>query len=187
MKHLEFLKSRHSTPHLQEPAPSAEEIAQVWQAVIRAPDHARLKPTRLQIWQADALDRMGEIFAQSAQQATPELTEDALKRTRNLPHRAPMVAVVIASVKEHAKVPEIEQIISTGCGAYALILALNDLGYGCMWRTGNYAYDDHVKSAIGLGSNEHIVGFVYIGSQGGSAVKAFEEPAFSDCVEFFND
>jgi len=187
MEHLNFLKNRYSTPILEHPAPTAEELSLVWQAATRAPDHARLKPLRLQIWQGNALLRLGNLFAQSARAQTPDITEEALQRYRNIPLRAPMVAIVSASIQEHPKVPEIEQVISAGCGAYAMILALNDLGYGCMWRTGVFAYYPQVKSAIGLDPADHIVGFIYIGSKTTAKIKKGEEPLFAERVTFIDE
>lgn len=187
MSHLNFLKNRYSTPVLQDPAPTKEELALAWEAAIRAPDHARLKPLRIQIWQGEALLRLGEIFAQSALQDKPDLAAEALQRYRTLPQRAPMIAVIIATVRDHPKVPEIEQIISAGCGAHALILALSDLGYGCMWRTGVFAYSPAVKTAIGIDASEHIIGFIYTGSKTDAPLKKFAEPGFADRVSFIGE
>jgi len=37
------------------------------------------------------------------------------------------------------------------------------LGYGGFWRTGDAAYDDHVKQSFGLTADDEIVGFLYLG------------------------
>ncbi len=181
---LETLQNRYSNPLLAEPAPKPDELQEAYLAMMRAPDHARLKPARMQIWQGEGLERMGDIFAAAALRKQPDLDPDTVNRYRNLPLRAPMVAVVIATIREHPKVPEIEQVISTGCSTYALILALNTMGYGGMWRTGNFAYDPTVKQALGLEAGEHLIGFLYIGTPTKNSPKTVQAPEFSERVAF---
>jgi nitroreductase len=45
-----------------------------------------------------------------------------------------------------------------------VLLAANALGFGSIWLTGANAYDEHVKSELGIDDSEHIVGFIYIGT-----------------------
>jgi nitroreductase len=45
-----------------------------------------------------------------------------------------------------------------------LSLALNDAGFGTMWRTGPVAYAHSVQEALGLAEDELIIGFLYTGS-----------------------
>ena len=186
MEILKVLKNRYSSPLLQAPAPTAADIALAWEAMMRVPDHARLKPLQLQLWQGEGLQRLGNIFARCALQDTPDLSTEMIDRYRALPLRAPMVAIVIAGIQEHPKVPEIEQVISTGCAAYAMILALNDLGYGCMWRTGAFAYQPRVKEALGVASSDHIVGFIYTGTRSAATVKKASPPEFNERVVFID-
>ena len=49
LKNLEILKAiqhRNSRPFLEEPAPSEQEMREVYKAALRAPDHAWLRPWR---------------------------------------------------------------------------------------------------------------------------------------------
>jgi nitroreductase len=50
-----------------------------------------------------------------------------------------------------------------------MLVAAHALGYGGFWRTGAAAYDDRVKRALGLASEDAIVGFVYLGTPNGAA------------------
>ena len=72
--------------------------------------------------------------------------------------------VGIASIKEHPKVPHTEQILSTGSVLTNVGLALYAIGLGAVWRTGDYAYSDIVRSGLGISKNEEIIGFVYMGT-----------------------
>ena len=58
---------------------------------------------------------------------------------------------------------EIEQVLSAGAVAQNILNAAHALGYGAIWRTGEMAYDDRVKTGLGLARPDKIVGFIYVG------------------------
>src|SRR5581483_7656520 len=80
--------------------------------------------------------------------------------------------VVAAILESVAKIPPVEQILSAGAAAHAMLLAARALGFNGMWKTGGAAYDDAVKAALGLQSKDAIVGFVYLGTEDRSAQPA---------------
>lgn len=156
-----FLLNRSSEPRLDSPAPDRAVLDRAFQCAARAPDHALLKPWRYLVIEGDALAKLGDVFAGAS---ANNATEKELEKARNAPLRAPMVIVGIASPKPHPKVPEVEQILAAGNGMTLLSLALNDAGFGTMWRTGPAAYAYSVHEELGLGEGELIVGFLYTGS-----------------------
>src|SRR5690606_24357247 len=56
--------------------------------------------------------------------------------------------------------------------AQNLQLAANALGYGSIWLTGPFATDEHVRQSLGLGSDDRIAGFIYLGTPGPAAAMA---------------
>ena len=73
--------------------------------------------------------------------------------------------LVIAAVHRHSdKIPWLEQFAAVAAAAQNVLLAATALGYGSMWRTGDPAYDPRVKTALGLGEHDAVVGFVYLGT-----------------------
>ena len=72
--------------------------------------------------------------------------------------------VLIADIKEHPKVPKIEQMLSLGAAAQNILLSISSLGYGGVWRTGNMAFNPHVVRALELPENSEIIGYLYIGT-----------------------
>lgn len=156
-----FLLNRSSEPRLQHPAPDKQALEQAFQCAARAPDHALLKPWRYLVIEGEALADLGDVFAGAS---ANNATEKELEKARSAPLRAPMVIVGIASPKSHPKVPEVEQILAAGSSMTLLSLALNDAGFGTMWRTGPVAYACSVQEELGLAAGESIVGFLYTGS-----------------------
>jgi nitroreductase len=43
-------------------------------------------------------------------------------------------------------------------------MAAFSLGYGAVWRTGDYSYNDLVKSGLSINLDDDIIGFLYIGT-----------------------
>lgn len=165
---LELLKQRNSAPRLVAPAPSESELEQMWQAALRAPDHARLTPWRFVVIAGEARQRLGELFVEAGRRRDPDATAEQLERFRGHPLRAPLLIAVVARLQQHPKVPEVEQLLSAGCAAHALLLSAEALGYAGVWRTGDHAYDDHVAAGLGLSPDERLVAWLYIGSREGA-------------------
>lgn len=174
----EFLLNRTSEPRLQGPAPGTEVLEQAFRCAARAPDHALLRPWRYLVIEGEARAELGRQFAGAC---ANNATEKDLEKARNAPLRAPMVIVGIASPKPHPKVPEVEQILSAGSSLTLLSLALNDAGFGTMWRTGPMAYAASVHEALGLTEGESIIGFLYTGTLA-SGKPAVPRPPVRDFV-----
>lgn len=171
---LALLLGRNSQTQLSAPAPNAEQLDLIYRAALRAPDHGWLRPWRFLTIEGPALTSLGDLFANAAENRNPVITADELEKFRKQPLRAPMIITVIATVKEHPKVPAQEQIIAAGCAAHGILLAAHALGYGAVWRTGDNASDLYVAEGLGLSEGESIVGFIYLGTPG-SGYKSLPE------------
>lgn len=169
MDALTALHTRNSAPSLVEPAPDPEARRAIFDAALRAPDHARLRPWRFLVVEGEARRRLGERLAAVAAEADPDLGEQERLKLRNAPLRAPLVVVVAARLQQSPKVPEIEQVLSAGCAAHAILLASHALGFGAIWRTGPVTYLPGLNAALGLEPNERVVAFLYLGSVAGQA------------------
>jgi nitroreductase len=64
---IEFLSARRSMKPdlLAPPGPSAEELEKILTVAARVPDHKKLVPWRFIIFEGEARDRIGEIFAEA--------------------------------------------------------------------------------------------------------------------------
>ncbi|AQT59035.1 nitroreductase [Cellvibrio sp. PSBB023] len=173
MDAITALHQRVSQSKLQAPAPDAQQLATLIRAATRAADHGNLQPWRFLTIEGDGLEKLGQLFANVAAAKKTDISQAELDRFKSMPLRAPMIIVAIAKCHAHPKVPQIEQLIAAGAAAQNIINASFALGLGAIWRTGDMAYDDTIKQALGLISNEtldeQIVGFIYIGTPANSA------------------
>ena len=92
--------------------------------------------------------------------------------------RAPVVVAVVSRVVPGHKVPEWEQILSSGAVCLNLLNAATALGFAAQWLTEWPAYNDDVKQALGLETGDRIAGFVYFGT-----AKEKPEERFRPAVE----
>lgn len=160
----DFLLNRASEPRLEAPAPDASTLDRAFACAARAPDHALLRPWRYLVIEGDGLNALGELLAAGYSDMRGKTDEKKLEVIRNKAQRAPMIIVGIAAPKKHQKVPEVEQILSAGAGMSFLALALQDAGFGVMWRTGELVYNPVVLKGLGLEEGESVIGFLYTGT-----------------------
>lgn len=160
---LSGIEARTSAAKLAEPAPNREQLMRIVAAGARAPDHGRLRPWRFVVLEGDARGRLGDAMAQMLLAKMPAASADQLDSERRKPLRAPVIVAVGAHISK-GRIPEIEQVVAVGAAIQNMLLAAQALGFGAMWKTGGAAYDVNVKQMLGFAPEDHIVGFVYLGT-----------------------
>jgi len=167
MDALDLMLSRESALKLESPGPTAGELDRIFDSAARAPDHGRLRPWQFVVIGEGQRAAFGALMADSLRRREPSVSDVEVQRERDKAFRAPVIVVVAAKVRKRHKIPEIEQIASASAAAQTIMLAAPALGYGAMWKTGAPAYDPTVKTALGLGEDDDIIGFLYIGTRVG--------------------
>ena len=185
METLEAIQTRNSVPLLTDPAPTSEEMSEVYKGALRAPDHARLRPWKFIEVRGDSRDKLAKIFIDTATALNSDLSENEISKLQKAPHRAPMIIILAANIKEHPKVPEIEQIISLGAAAQNILLGIHEIGYSAVWRTGNMAFNPEITKFLGLEENYKIIGYLYVGTSTGKE-KPIPELEIQDFLEVWD-
>ncbi|MCV0370784.1 nitroreductase [Filomicrobium sp.] len=164
---LNFLRTRRSAKPamLMEPGPSDAQLTQILEIAARVPDHKKLAPWRFIVFAGGARGQAGDVFAQAcvAEESEPP-SETRIIFERQRFERAPVVIAVVSRAQNIPAVPEWEQVLSAGASAYNLCLAANAMGFATAWITEWVAYSPMVREAFGIGADERIAGFVYIGT-----------------------
>jgi len=181
MEAMKVLRARYSALKLDGPTPPVEAVDAMLEAAGRAPDHGRLRPWRLILIEGAALLSFSDVLAASLARRNPLAGDQALAREREKALRAPLIIVVATRYDRSTKIPVVEQTLSAGCAAHGLMLAAFAQELGAMWRTGEAAYDEMVKSALGIGSDDLIIGFIYVGTDAGG-VPSRPRPAIQEFV-----
>ena len=162
MDALELLVNRRSASRLAEPAPAGEQLENILRAGMRAPDHGTLQPWHFFVIEGEGRDRFSKLLEQGAVAAGQD--EKGIDKARNAPFRAPMIIAVVAKCQADHIVPVWEQEMSAGCAVMAMQMAAQAQGFGGIWRSGWFIFDRLLHQRLGLGEQEQIVGFLYLGT-----------------------
>lgn len=167
METLQAIQTRNSIPRLEDPAPSSEEMFEVYKGALRAPDHARLRPWKFIEVRGASREKLANAFLETAHSLNKDLSESEIEKLKQAPYRAPMLIILAADIKDHPKVPKVEQIISMGTAAQNILLGIHAIGYSAVWRTGQMAFNPEITKALGLETNFEVIGYLYIGTSSG--------------------
>lgn len=162
---LALLAARRSVKiaELRGPGPTPDQVDALIALAARAPDHGKLGPWRFLVIEGEARRRAGEALAEL--QAGRGVSDPAvLEAERARFERAPVVVTVISTAAPHAKIPEWEQVLSSGAVCFQLLVAAHAAGFAGCWLTEWPTYDEAARAALGLAAHERVAGFVYLGS-----------------------
>ena len=151
---LEAVRARRSWSKVTDAAPTHAELLTLVSAAGRVADHSSLRPWRLIELRGADRERLAKAIAKAEGDSKPS----------SKPLRAPLLLAVVASYRK-SKVPRWEQ-EAVACGvAHVLSLLLDEAGWGVFWRTGGYTRSKAIAKAHGLGKDEELLGWLYVGGK----------------------
>ena len=165
------LLSRNSPRELTTPIPSKDEMHEIYQAALRAPDHAWLRPSRFIEVKGEGLDKLSKIFTEFATNELKDVTPLQMDKYQAAPYRAPMIIILATQITDHPKVPKVEQMLSTATAAENILLALHAKNYAGIWRTGKFAFNKKIAEYLDLTSDHEVIGYLYVGTPTGTSKK----------------
>jgi nitroreductase len=181
---VQLLATRRSVKFLRGPAPAQDELEQILQAAMSAPDHGGLKPWRFKLIRGQAIARLADM-ALAAVKASGDarMTPEKEKSTRAWLSGVPLVIAVAQHIDhDNKKIPETEQLLATGAAVMNILNAAHMLGYGAYWSTGLGTYNEAVQDALGFDALDYrFLGFVVLGTPV-NEVQPIKRMPFSDVV-----
>ncbi|MBV8602349.1 MAG: nitroreductase [Candidatus Eremiobacteraeota bacterium] len=155
---------------------SKDEIAELIEAAVRAPNHHLTEPWTFTVLSGAARERFGNFWGRyradelglEGEKREGFVTAEAAK-----PLRAPTL-VIVSTRTDPDPVIASEDFAATAAAVQNLLLAAEERGLAAMWRTGDAAYHPAVKEFLSLEGSDRIVAFVYLGRT--PAVNAKETP-----------
>jgi nitroreductase len=164
---FDVIKRRRSIGKMTQERPTREQIERLLVAATHAPNHYKVQPWKFIVLAGKAREELGAVMAESLAHRLEETSSDKaqalLNKERSKLLRSPVVIVVVAEPPQQPKVLEIENIEAVAAAVQNMLLTAEEMGLACMWRTGDAAYDPHVKRWLGLAPGDHIVSFLYVG------------------------
>jgi nitroreductase len=183
---ITLLQTRRSLKpvELVGPGPSPADLDTLLTIASRVPDHGKLTPWRFIVFEGESRLKAGEAIVAAFVAKYPDSKPEQIEFERKRLARAPLVIAVVSRAAPHVKIPEWEQVLSSGAAAMSLVIAAHALGFGATWITEWYAYDRSVLDALGLAPHEKIAGFVHVGRPT-QAPEDRPRPALADIVTRF--
>jgi nitroreductase len=168
---FETIKRRRSIGKMTARRPTQAQIERILEAATHAPNHHKVEPWKFFVLAGKAREELGAIMqeslreslAASTKQLSDEQVQAILNKERSKPLRSPVLIVVVAEHPHDPKIVDIENVAATAAAIQNMLLTAEEMGLAAMWRTGNAAYDPHVKKWLGLSAEDHIVAIIYLG------------------------
>jgi len=162
MRTIELLQTRRSNKKLVAPAPNKEQLAQIFQAALRTPDHGKLQPYHFVVVEQAGFTRLANLLTAAAIEMN--LDEKQFAKVNKI-CAAPMIIGVVAKIDNNiAKVPVWEQMLTAGCAAYGIQLAAQDLGFDNVWVTGKWVNGSELRQAFGCAEQDKVVALILLGT-----------------------
>ncbi len=186
MNFIDNLLSRRSVKaaDLYAPAPSAQQLEHILTAAMRVPDHGKLAPWRIHLFDKEAQKEFGALCANRFSEGHPHANAKQIAHEASKLSRAPLL-IAITHEPVHGKIPLWEQELSTGAVCMNLLHATHALGFAGQWLTQWIAFDETITRTLCQSSDGKIAGFFYLGS----AKEAPEDrprPDYSQVVSNWN-
>lgn len=184
---LDLLLRRRSSSAkaLGAPGPDAAQLRAILQAAARVPDHGKLFPWRFVVFEGAARGAFGAVLEEALVARNENVSESLRRFERGRFLRAPVVVAVISALSDARPIPEWEQRLSAGAVCQTLLIAAIASGFGANWVTEWCAYDELVTARLGLGPQEKVAGYIYIGTPTAEVIER-ERPELDDIVRWWN-
>lgn len=168
---------------LRAPAPKQEELNDILQAAMSAPDHGALRPWRFVVIQGEAIGRLADVALDAVKRSgDPRMTPEKEKAVRAWMADVPLFVALAAKIDHNSKINEQEQVLAAGAAVMNVLNATHMLGYGAFWSTGLGTYVEEVQEALGLDPLDYrFLGYLAIGTPA-CAVPVVKRPDFRDFV-----
>ena len=178
---IHALNTRRSTKFLRAPAPRDEELAEIMQTAMSAPDHGAMRPWRFAIIRKPAIAKLADI-AMDAVRASGDkrMTPEKEKSVRAWLNDVPLLIAVAQKIDhDQTKIPQHEQLLAVGASVMNILNAAHMKGYGAFWSTGLGTYVEAVQDALGFDALDHqFLGFLALGTPG-CAVAPADRPDYT--------
>ena len=167
MSVFEIIERRRSIGKVTDQRPTREQVEHILHAATHAPNHRKVEPWRFFVLAGRARQELGEILSSSLlarlEDTASNQAQAMLAKERSKPLRAPVLIVVAAMHARQPNVLDIENIEAAAAATENMLLTIEEMGLAAQWRTGDAAYDPHVKQWLGLAEEDTIVAFLYLG------------------------
>jgi len=129
-----------------------------------APNHGQAEPWQFTVFTGDGLKTLAAFQSEFyKQEAGDNFKEATFIKLQQNPLKASHIIAIGMKRTTVKNIPEVEDIAAVACSVQNMYLSLAAYGLGGYWTTGGVTYNPKAKSFFGLGEQDRLLGFFYIG------------------------
>ncbi len=129
-----------------------------------APNHGQTEPWHFSVFSGAGLQRFADFQSGLYRQtAGDQFKEDKFIKLQQTPLLASHIISIGMKRSAKKNIPEIEDIEAVACAVQNIYLSVSAYGLGGYWTSGGVTYLEEAKSFFGLGEEDKLLGFFYIG------------------------
>ena len=139
-------------------------VKEILTNAIWAPNHGKEEPWQFTVFTDAGLKTLADFQSELYKQTTPDNFKEATYiKLQTQPLKASHIIAIGMKRSTNKGIPEVEDIAAVSCAVQNMYLSLTAYGLGGYWTTGGITYRPQAKSYFGLGENDKLLGFFYIG------------------------
>lgn len=129
-----------------------------------APNHGRNEPWFFTVFTGEGLKTFADFQSSLYRvEAGDNFNEASYKKFQEQPLKASHIIAIGMKRGANKRIPEIEDIEAVACAVQNIYLTVSAYGLGGYWTTGGITYKESAKDFFGLGEDDKLLGFFYIG------------------------
>jgi nitroreductase len=129
-----------------------------------APNHGQTEPWQFTVFTDDGIKKLAELQSEAYKEtAGADFKEAKYVKLQQNPLKASHIIAIGMKRTTTKNIPEIEDIEAVACAVQNIYLSVTAYGLGGYWTTGGVTYDENAKWFFGLGPQDKLLGFFYIG------------------------
>lgn len=141
-----------------------EIIKQILTNATWAPNHGQGEPWEFTAFTGEGLKAFANFQSELyKQEAGENFKEDKYIKMQQQPLKASHIISLATKRSAKKGIPEIEDIAAVSCAVQNIYLSVSAYGLGGYWTTGGVTYMEKAKPFFGLGEEDRLLGFFYIG------------------------
>lgn len=139
-------------------------VAQILENATWAPSHGHTEPWKFVVFTGEGLQKLAHFQAELYKTESGENFKEATYQNLSTnPLKASHVIALCMKRDPNKKFPEVEEIAALSCAVQNIYLTVTAYGLGGYWTTGGVTYKHSAKAFFGLGDDDRLMGFFYIG------------------------
>ncbi len=129
-----------------------------------APNHGKQEPWQFTVFSGEGLQKLADFQADLyKQESGPNFKQITYDKLLANPLKASHVIALGMKRSTNPNIPEVEDVAAVACAVQNIYLSVTAYGLGGYWTSGGVTYKPNAKEFFGLGENDKLLGFFYIG------------------------